>query len=547
VRGGGGVEHGAGALAGTIDMTSRIAAGVDGDVSAGSRKSLEGRVTAGVPVGGGMLMLSGRGERGDGFVPVTAETRGPADVSAPYRAGNARVLLAVPISESLRMQASVAAFHDRRERGLRFTGNRTDGADASLRLTGDGGWRWTALGYAQWRDLRSSFASVSVGRASASRVSLQDSVPSRGLGGSFEVRAPAPKGVELRFGTDLRQTRGETRELYSYVAGDPTRRRIAGGKAISGGAFAETTVDLGRLMVSGGGRIDRWRIEHGRLLEWQIATGAVLRNDQYKDRSGWRPTARAGAVVDAGGGLSLRSAAYLGWRLPTLNELFRPFRAGADVTAANPLLRPERLRGAEVGANYNRKGVTLGLTLFDNRLADAIANVTLGTGPGTFPGVGFVGTGGQYRQRRNLDHIHVQGVEASAGYRWGAWSIDAGYSFANARVESNGVAGQLDGLRPAQTPRHMVNSSLGWERDGRSLSLTIRRVGAQFEDDLNQVRLPPATSFDSFAAWPVSRRMQIILRGENLMDRRVVAGISGDDAIERATPRTLWIGARLNR
>ena len=27
-----------------------------------------------------------------------------------------------------------------------------------------------------------------------------------------------------------------------------------------------------------------------------------------------------------GTGVQLRSAAYLGWRMPTLNELFRPFR-----------------------------------------------------------------------------------------------------------------------------------------------------------------------------------------------------------------------------
>jgi outer membrane receptor protein involved in Fe transport len=547
VRGGGSVEHGAGALAGTIQMTSLVDAGVSGDMSGGSRQSLEARLSGGMPIGAGILMISGRGERGDGFVPITSDTRGPADIAAAYRSGNARMLLAAPVSGTIRMQASLAAFHDKRERGTRFTGNRTDGVDTSIRLTGDGEWRWTALGYAQWRELRSSFASVSPGRVSASRASLQDSVPSRGLGGSFEVRAPAPKGVELRFGADMRQTRGETRELYSYVAGDPTRRRIAGGRATSGGVFAETTADLRKLTLSGGGRIDRWRVEGGRLLERQIATGAVLRNDQYRDRSGWRPTARAGAVVDAGEGLSLRSAAYLGWRLPTLNELFRPFRAGADATAANPLLKPERLRGAEVGANYSRKGVTLGLTVFDNRLSDAIANVTLGSGPGVFPGVGFVGAGGQYRQRRNLDHIHVQGMEASAGYRWGAWSIDGGYSFANANVEGSGAASQLDGLRPAQTPRHMLTSTLGWERDGWSLSLTARRVGAQFEDDLNQLRLPPATTLDAFAAWPVSRRMQIILRGENLIDRRVVAGIGGDGAIERATPRTLWIGARVNR
>ncbi len=38
--------------------------------------------------------------------------------------------------------------------------------------------------------------------------------------------------------------------------------------------------------------------------------------------------------LSAGRRRRLRAAAYRGWRLPTLNELYRPFRAGADATAA---------------------------------------------------------------------------------------------------------------------------------------------------------------------------------------------------------------------
>jgi len=34
-------------------------------------------------------------------------------------------------------------------------------------------------------------------------------------------------------------------------------------------------------------------------------------------------------------------------------------------------------------------------------------------------------------------------------------------------------------------------------------------------------------------------------RAENLFDERVEAGVSGADLVERATPRTLWIGVRL--
>jgi vitamin B12 transporter len=39
--------------------------------------------------------------------------------------------------------------------------------------------------------------------------------------------------------------------------------------------------------------------------------------------------------------------------------------------------------------------------------------------------------------------------------------------------------------------------------------------------------------------------LALTARAENLTDALVMAGIGGDGAIERATPRTLWIGIRL--
>jgi outer membrane receptor protein involved in Fe transport len=278
------------------------------------------------------------------------------------------------------------------------------------------------------------------------------------------------------------------------------------------------------------------------LFEKVIATGATLTDQHFRARGGWMPTARVSAVADAGRGLGFTSAAYLGWRLPTLNELFRPFRAGADATAANALLDPERLAGLEIGARYRREGVSLSATAFANRLRDSIANVTLGRGPGVFPGVGIVA--GEYRQRQNLDAVRVRGLELFAEVRRGPFTGSAGASLTDAKVDSDGAAQVLDGLRPAQTPRIGLSGGLSWNDNGRSLSLLIRHVGAQFEDDLNQDRLPSATTIDAFAAWPVRRNLQLFLGAENLLDELVVAGIGGDGSVERATPRTLRIGLR---
>jgi outer membrane receptor protein involved in Fe transport len=545
VRGGGSVVNGPGALAGTIEMTSRADVGESGELDGGSRESLEEHARVGVATGAGTITLAGRGERSGGFVPITQATRGPADKRGPYDEWSGRGRWLVPLGGSTEVQANLDAFHDWRTRGTDFSSDRTNGSDASLRLVGRGDWQWTALGYWQWRNLRSSTASVSPGRVSASRVLLQDSVPSNGLGGSVELRPPMPAGVELRLGADTRRTSGATHELATFVDDHPTKRRVAGGETRTAGAFAEAAAEIASLTVTAGARVDHWQVSGGRLLERAIATGAVQRDEHFPSRDGWLPTARGGFKAPIGVGFSLRSAAYLGWRMPTLNELFRPFRAGSDATAANPDLKPERLAGAEAGVEYAHGPLHVSVTGFVNRLKDATANVTLGHGPGTFPGVGFVGPGGTYFQRENVDAVKVRGIEASADWADGPWSIRAGASLTRARMAGSGAASFLSGLRPAQTPKFAGTLAGGWQDRGKGVQLVLRRIGAQFDDDLNSDVLKGATTLDAFASWPLTRRLQLVARGENITNALVMAGINGDNSVERATPRTLWIGVRL--
>ena len=104
-----------------------------------------------------------------------------------------------------------------------------------------------------------------------------------------------PRGIELRLGTDARRTDGESRELYSFVDGDPTRRRNAGGVTLTAGAFGEATADVGALTLTAAGRVDHWDITQGHLLERLIATGEITRDDRDPKRQGWLPTARGGA------------------------------------------------------------------------------------------------------------------------------------------------------------------------------------------------------------------------------------------------------------
>ncbi len=546
-RGGGSGANGPGALAGTIELSSATPAqarGFTGSLDYGSRDGVDGHAGLGLPLGAGFLSVSGAYGRGDGFVPVVRAQRGPIDRPSPYEQASLAVRAVAPLPGGTELQAGGLLFRDERERGTAFSAIRTKGADASLRLVGR---RWSLLGYVQARHFYNSFAGANAARTSVSRVSEQYSVPSTGLGARFEIRPSIGHGVELRLGGDWRETVGETNELFSFVAGAGTRGRAAGGRSRTLGAFTEASWTGKSLTVTAGGRLDRWAIRDGFLREHILATGAVLTDAAFPDRSGWEPTGRAGFAWRAGGGLTLRGAAYLGWRLPTLNELYRPFRVGADATAANAALKNERLKGVEAGLDWQRgKGPRLGLTVFANRLEDAIANLTLGQGPGTFPGVGFVAAGGQFRQRQNLDAIVAKGVELDARLQRGPWTLSAGYSFVDAEVVADGPAAPLDGLRPAQTPRQTFSATLGWRGDtGARASLAGRYVSGQYEDDLNAQRLHGAFTLDAAASWPLKGRLSVEARAENLFDQRVEAGISGDGVVERATPRTLWVGLRI--
>jgi len=548
VRGGGSGTAGPGALSGMIEMESLPNGGLEGlvaDIAYGSRDALEAFAGYRADLGPAFVTASAAYARGDGFVPVIPEQSGVADRPAPYEQASLALRGVAPVGGSSEVQASLSGFSDARERGTAFSAIETRGADAALRLVGRGRLPFSLLAYVQTRAFSNAFAAVNADRSAASETLDQYSVPSTGLGARAEIR-PRLGPVALRLGADWRETSGSTHELFQFVAGAPTRGRSAGGRTDTFGAFAEAGWQSGPLTLTGGARLDWWRIGEGRLHERTLATAAVLTDMRFSARSGWEPTARGGAVWQASEALRVRAAAYLAWRLPTLNELYRPFRLGLDATAANAALSPERLRGAEAGLEVRpARGIQLSVTLFANRLTDAIANITLGAGPGTFPGVGFVAAGGVFRIRGNLDAIDSKGIEIDASWELGRLRLAAGYSFADTEVSASGPALPLDGLRPAQTPRHNVTARISWEGAGGAyVTAGARYVSGQFEDDLNRQRIPDALTFDALAQVPLTRRLSIDLRGENLTGAHVVAGISGAGIIERATPRTLWIGLR---
>lgn len=544
-RGAGQVTSGAGALGGVVELDSLQYRDVlSGRFAYGSRNSVDAKASILRNLGAGSVSLSGSYSQGDGFVPVVKRQRGTVDRAAPYEQAGLALRAVAPISESTELQANMRAFTDERDRGFDFSDSQNSGVDASLRVVNRaaGGWQWSALGYVQIREFANRFGAIAAGRNSVALTLDQYSVPSTGLGARVEVRPPLGDKAELRLGGDWRRTSGETNENFFFTGLTPGRSRRAGGQTDVFGLFAEgsyTPVD--NLTLTLGGRADRWKIANGFRKEVNIG-GTVRSDDVFADRSGWEGTGRASFALFLNDDVKLRGAAYAGWRLPTLNELYRPFRVGADATAANELLAPEKVQGVELGADLETGGFTLGVTAFANRLKDAIANVGLGVGPGNFPGVGFVAAGGVYRQRQNLDAINSKGLELELDYRKGPFTLGARFAYVDAKVDASGASVLLDGLRPAQVPRHFGSVGLAYDAAAFRAELDVRYVGGQFEDDTNSRNLDDALTMDAGVSYRLFDSLRLELRGENLFDTRVEAAVGSDGVVERATPRTIWAG-----
>ena len=549
-RGGGSGYWGPGALAGTIELESVGGANLktfDGSIAYGSRNSLDAQGALGLKREGGFATVSAAYGRGDGFIPIVARSRGPVDRPAPYEQASVNLRAVVGIAPDTEAQVTATAFTDSRERGTDFSRNTSEGVDGALRLVGRGRWGWQALAYVQTRNFTSDFAAVNAARTTATQTLAQYATPATGWGGRIEIAPPLGQGVSLRLGADTRQLTGKTMELFTYVNAAPTRQREAGGQTGTTGLFADGSIESGIVTATLSGRIDWWTIRDGRLLETTIATGAPFTTLIFADRSGHEFTGRAGLAVKPADWLRLRGAAYRGWRLPTLNELYRPFRVGPDATAANALLKPERVTGVDLGFTLTpADGVEIGVTGFWNRMDDTIANVTQGRGPGNFPGVGFVAAGGFYRQRQNLDALTVWGWEVDARVRRGPFGLTASWSHVDPTIAASGAAAPLDGLAPAQTPRDQFSGTIDYSGKLFTASATLRHIASQFEDDQNSRSLGSATMVDALLLVPLVKGLSLEGRVENLFDAEVQAALSGTGVVERALPRTVWVGARVH-
>ncbi len=540
------------ALGGIVQLLTAPAASAPSRlvVSAGDYSTRSAELAINQPLGVGTLEMSARDFATDGYSLVAAGQRGAVDVPADSSHHWISGRWSQRVGPRTELIISGRTFAEKRGNGTPYQRNssRENFGSVVLRTSPAEPFTWTATAYGQYQSFASTFSSVNATRTVETPASDQFAVPAVAYGVGWNGLWQQADGARTTIGTDLRRVRGETREHFAFVNGAYSRLRIAGGVQDIGGLFAlheqPLTADL---RATFGGRLDLWQESGGHRRESDIATGTVRRDDHYPRHKGVELSPSAGLVWQVWPNLRLRAAGQQAFRRPTLNELYRPFRVGSVVTEANAELRTERVTSAELGADYTMHTVTAKVAVFWNELQDAVGNVTLARGPGTFPLFGTLASGGIGRQRLNLDRTQVRGAELTAEWRpIQALTVTASFLYNDAVVQRALVAPALEGKFLAQVPRQSASFSAIWRGPG-GLKMTprVRWLGRQFEDDENSLVLGAVVVADLGVSYPLMSRTELFLTLENICNTRIETGRSTDGVVNTGMPRLGFGGIRV--
>jgi len=543
VRGGGSSAWGNYALGGVINIITRrpVERAAYLDASYGNRDTwnLDGLLTE--AQGPFRLSLEGSYFRTDGYPVVKVSDRGRIDVDADSQHGafNGRVELV--LSKGLSLFVRGTNYDERRGNGTPLQNNETHSGSIATggRLrTGDGS-DWSLTLYGDFQKFRSTFSTQAADRNSET-LALDQRVPSSSLGGAVQWSRRFGSHLLLS-GADFRWIEGETQEQV-YNAGVLLRRRNAGGEQVLAGGFVQDVfTPHPQWEIVGGVRADYWQAYAGTRRDQPPPAGIPPRQ-VFVDTARLAASPRLAALWHATPSTDLRASAYHGFRVPTINELYRVFRVRNDVTVANPHLDPERLTGGELGVQQRWGPLEGRVTGYWNEVKDLVANVTLASPLPDCP------AGTTCRQRQNLDLARIRGLEAELELRPAReWRFLASYIFTDARVVDASQQPGLEGKRLAQVPEHGATVSARYENPRwLNASVTARFVGAQYEDDINSLRLGSYWVFDLFLSRRLATWGEAYLGVENLFNTTYSVGRSADGVVSIGAPLLVHGGIRLS-
>jgi outer membrane receptor protein involved in Fe transport len=529
VRGATGDLYGADALGGVVQVLTftpgRTRFRATGE--AGSHDTARFSGYGGTQRGAFNVDAAGEWLRTDGTFVLAEADRGVVDTRADSDYANG-FLGAGYNPGSWHAGLRLSLYDEERNNGTTLVVNSTRWTQLAGEAAGSaGGGAWLVRGAGGTQDYFQTFSAVAAVAGvprSTERLTFSQEIPASFSTFSGQFSRAFDTTMWL-MGVEAKRTESTFEETRFSVAGVPSGPFAMGGTETTGAFFTRVSlVPRDALTIVFGARGDFWQ---------STPTDAALAEHSTAFFS-----PRASAAYTLSPTTSVHAAVYRAHRTPTLNELHRGFSVGATVTNANPELDPERLTGFDGGVLFSLPRVSARVTGFFNELDGAITNVTVARPPGA-PANQIT------RQRQNTDTVRATGIELEADVRpHPRFTAGGVVVLTRSRFQETPAQPLIEGNRLPQVPTYQLGATVTYvDPRGFTGSLQARRIGAQFDDDQNQLELAPYGVVDLSLSQEVRRGLHAFLALENLFDAEYDVGRTPLRTI--GWPRTVRIGVRV--
>ncbi len=540
-------------LGGVVNILTKIpsASGLQAQAEGGTGNSYRGTLTGNLVAKRFRSSITTDWARTDGYLVTRPDLRGSADVPSGDGTKVVTGQVGYDLSSSLTATAS-GSYFDLESRGPTPGGGNTSDASevrVGLRWLTAGGGVWTLRSYRTHTNYLNYSGIVSSDR-NTETPNREQAQSATVIAGSLQWSQLVGGRHQMAAGLDLSNADGTVDELGNYANGAWTLNRGNGGQQQLGGVFLQDNIRLSdRWQVQTALRGDRMRNADGYRLDTALPAGTVVVDTTYARATRSYLNYSIGLRYEATPQMTWRAGTYTALRAPTVYELYQTnYSTRGAVIAANPSLRPETLRGVELGVDLMPSPTTvLRLNTFLNKVDDAILDYTIGTSTTTgqrFAECGVVPRGQACRQRRNVAGLRTLGLESEFEVHPAAhWNVWASYTFNPTRIDAPGDP--LDGLLARAAAKHMASASLTFDQPRfATITLEQRYVGPRQDDDLN------TTPLDHFFITGVRLSRQLVpqatlyLKVENLFDTRYEVTRSTNGYAEIAMPRWIIVGMK---
>ncbi|HEX6832560.1 MAG TPA: TonB-dependent receptor, partial [Rudaea sp.] len=236
---------------------------------------------------------------------------------------------------------------------------------------------------------------------------------------------------------------------------------------------------------------------------------------------------------------AIRAAAYKAFRAPTLDNLYRAFATPSGIFFGNPALKPEELKGGEIGFDVAHDALRTQVTAYTNTIRDLITFAPLD--PAALPPGFFFGT-----RNINAGRARSRGLEGET--EWSidrTWSLRAGYTFADSTITQSQFDPASVGKQQAGITRHRLSAGLTYAAgNGLTIAPQLRWLSKSWGDNDNTLPVDAHVVADLSVSYPFTASLRGFMQIENLAARRYIADNSGFEPARLGTPFSTFFGLR---